>query len=152
MSKQVHYAVLIGIVLVCAIVSALTVHRLLTLSGLGVRDLSSQIASRSQKGNEASLTAPPSVYLTKDASGVYILPTINPTYPLQLGPHTVGGVTACERLYNLGNCLKDRKSPLSSELRTPEASSGAGLETVCSGILNDLAYLRPQTAQIGCVW
>ena len=152
MPKFMHRAVLVSIVLICAIVSALTVHTLLTLTGFGVRDQSSRSAAQDQAGSRTTLTPSPQVYLTKDASGVYTLPTINPTYPLQLGSHTVGGVTACERLYNLGNCLKDKKSPLLSKLRTPEASAGAGLESVCGGILNDLAYLRPQTAQIDCVW
>ncbi len=149
MSKPVHYAVLVAIVLICASLSAFTVHKILTISGMGVNN---QNLSRAQEGGNTNPSTAPVEYLKKDRNGVYILPTINPTYPLQLGPHTVGGVTACERLHNLSNCLRDKKSPLVNELRTPEASPGAGLETVCSSILNDLAQLRPQTAQIGCVW
>jgi hypothetical protein len=92
------------------------------------------------------------IVVPKDQYGVYLLPTVDPTYPLRLGAQTVGGITACERLYNLRACLQKNKSPLISRLRTPEATAGAGLETVCGSVLNDIADIRPATTTIGCIW
>jgi hypothetical protein len=147
MSKQYHYVILGCIVIMCAAVSAFTVHRILTGTVMRNNDAVSSLLEPEQ-----SLTPSIEVHFPKDQYGVYLLPTVDPTYPLRLGAQTVGGITACERLYNLRACLQKNKSPLISRLRTPEATAGAGLETVCGSVLNDIADIRPATTTIGCIW
>ncbi|MBP6994306.1 hypothetical protein KBB12_03625 [Candidatus Woesebacteria bacterium] len=149
MSKFKHYLLLGTIVVICAALSAFTVRRILTNS-----DTQTNIGVESAIGSAPStkLTPTIAIYLPKNADGVYILPTANPTNPLELGANTVGGATACERLNNLKICLEKKQSSLAGRLRSPEATPSAGLNTVCGDILNELADIRPETVEIGCIW
>jgi hypothetical protein len=132
----------------CAAVSAFTVHRI--LKGSLMRN--NEVTSTSLLGPQPSTMPTVVVHFPKDQYGVYILPTVDSTYPLRPGANTIGGVTACERLNNLKSCLQEKKSPLVSRLRPPEATAGAGLESACGDILDDLADLRPASTTLGCIW
>jgi len=147
--KPLHYAVLVTIVVVCAAVSAFTVHRILVGSLVKTNTL---IRSNKKKLPQRMVLPTTQMNFPQSSDGIYILPTADPTYPLRLGPNTVGGVTACERLNNLKTCLQKKNSSLAAQLRSPEATPGAGLNAVCGNLLNDLADLRPQTVEIGCIW
>ena len=149
MSKPTHYIILGCIVVACAALSAYTVHTILTGSVIKSNDLTGSQREQQSKSNATPTIA---IFLPKNADGVYILPTANPTNPLELGANTVGGATACERLNNLKRCLQNKNSSLAAQLRSPEATAGAGLNTVCGNMLNELADLRPQTVEIGCIW
>jgi hypothetical protein len=148
-TKPLHYAVLVTIVVACAAVSAFTVHSILVGSLVKTDTL-----VRSGDTEAPQKTVPPTNQMNfpQGPNGIYILPTADPTYPLRLGPNTVGGVTACERLNNLKICLQKKNSSLAAQLRSPEATPGAGLNAVCGNLLNGLADLRPQTVEIGCIW
>ncbi len=149
MTKPVHYIILGIIVVACAALSAYTVHRILIGS---VINTSTSTKTGEQRSTKSGATPTIAIFFPKSAEGVYILPTANPTNPLELGANTVGGATACERLNNLKICLQKKNSSLISRLKSPEATSGAGLNEVCGSILNELADLRPQTVEIGCIW
>lgn len=148
MSKPLHYLLLVGIVVVCAVVSAFTVHKLLTSS----RTAQENSVVNKPQPRKTFLSPDVTVTLPKDASGVYVLPSTDPRRPLQLGPNTVGGSTACERLTNLALCLKVAESPFVSRAKMPEASSGATLEEACGSVLVGLDDLREETAELGCIW
>ncbi len=145
--RKVHTSPVIFI----AIASVAFVVTFMILRGV----MPSRVNQRGQSNSEAVTgTSQPSatVSFAQTAEGVYILPTADPTYPLQLGPHTVGGVTACERLANLTSCLKERRSDLVKEITEPHASASASIETSCSLILNDLSHIRPQSVSDGCIF
>jgi len=128
------------------IVRLLLTHSLVPLLAPGVKP---HIAVREEALNE-SLT--PTISLSKDSSGVYVLPTADPLNPLALGPETVGGVTACERLFNLKQCLIRKNSTLEARLVTPVASASAGLNDACGLILNEASDIRPASFELGCIW
>jgi hypothetical protein len=148
-TTPIHYAVLVTIVVACAVVSAFTVHSILVGSLMKTDKLVSSDSTR-----QSQRTVSPTIQMNfpQGPDGTYILPTADPTYPLRLGPNTVGGVTACERLNNLKICLQEQNSSLAAQLRSPEATAGAGLDAVCGNILNEIADLRPQSVEIGCIW
>ncbi len=148
-TKPLHYAVLVTIVAACAAVSAFTVHSILVGSLVKTNTL---VRSDGIKPSQRTVSPATQINFPQGPDGTYILPTADPTYPLRLGPNTVGGVTACERLDNLKTCLQEKNSSLAAQLRSPEATPGAGLNAVCGDLLNDLADLRPQTVEIGCIW
>lgn len=148
-SKLLHYLILILIVVACAALSAYTVRTILTGSITKSNDLT---RLEKEKQSMSHVTPTIAIFLPKSADGVYILPTVNPTHPLELGANTVGGSTACERLNNLKICLEQKQSSLAGRLRSPEATPSAGLNTVCGDILNELADLRPETVKVGCIW
>ena len=149
MSKLKHYVLLGTIVVVCAALSAFTVRGILTNSDA---QNNAGVESKMTDALNTQVTPTIAVYLPKNADGVYILPTVNPIHPLELGANTVGGSTACERLNNLKICLEQKQSSLAGRLRSPEATPSAGLNIVCGDILNELADLRPETVKVGCIW
>lgn len=144
--KAIHYSLLALIVIFTAAISAFMLHGVLIRMYIVVPSRDQLRKQNQNVTNNKETTFP------VDANGTYILPTVNPTFPLQPGYGSVGGITACARLYNLRSCLSDKKSSLVSQITIPIASSGAGLETICGSILNDLAPLRSQTVEIGCIW
>lgn len=151
MTNTRHYLVLGIIVVVCAGFTALVVHWMLTNSDWFHRLSPAQL--KTQSIPQGTIPTPViSISLAQDASGQYILPTSDPRNPLALGPQTVGGHTACERLDNLKLCLQEKQSTLAALLTSPIASPSAGLNDACGVILNAVADMRPATYALGCIW
>lgn len=144
MSRSSHLPVLLLIVCIVAAFSALVMYRLIAPSD---RPL-----TKDNIPNEKESSPVPTVAFQKTPDGVYIIPTADPTYPLRLGPGTVGGANACERLANLRTCLAQKASPLLSRISSPQASTSANLESVCGKMLNDLAQIRPESVSVGCIF
>ena len=119
-TKPLHYAVLVTIVVACAVVSAFTVHSILVGSLVKTDTL---VRSDGTKPSQRIVSPTTQMNFPQGPEGIYILPTADPTYPLRLGPNTVGGVTACERLNNLKICLQEKNSSLAAQLRSPESLS-----------------------------
>lgn len=147
MFKTVHFIPLLCLVICSAALTAFVVH------AIAIRFISfpQDQSLYNGQGNSQKSTGKDSLF-PKDGYGVYILPTVNPTFPLEPGAGAVGGVTGCARLDNLRTCLDEKGSALASEISTPHATVEAGLEQVCSDILNKLASKRLASIEAGCIW
>ena len=144
--KAVHFSLLVIIVIATAAISAFTLHTVLMRLFWSEKETKKTAALQENRPGKEESPFP------KDKNGVYILPTPHDMFPLMPGEGSVGGVTACGRLFNLRACLTEKKSPLASQVINPVASAGAGLEDICGKALDELAPLRPQTVEIGCIW
>jgi hypothetical protein len=79
---------------------------------------------------------------------------IDPDSPITIPKGTVGGVTACERLYNLKQCLQEKNKDLVPAIAKAEknATNSATIEDGCGETLIVLNDLREQSIKSGCVW
>lgn len=113
MLKSHHAIAFTIIVVVTAAVSAFAVHSILS------RLLPTTPFEPRKQNSSQSIFDAPSASLPKDQFGTYILPTVDPTYPIRPGSGTVEGNSGCERLDNLRSCLLSHSSSLVSLVNPP---------------------------------
>lgn len=78
--------------------------------------------------------------------------TVDPEFPIAIPSGTIGGKTACERLYNLRSCLADKDVETHKFALETESSIGETVEDKCGDTLSTLSSIRDKSIELGCVW
>ncbi|MFO0703130.1 MAG: hypothetical protein U0525_00180 [Patescibacteria group bacterium] len=77
---------------------------------------------------------------------------VDPENPVALPKGTVGGMTACERIDNLIDCLGMKNKNLQQLVKDEIASKGATIEETCGNKMNAIMKYRMESIKSECVF
>lgn len=77
---------------------------------------------------------------------------VDPEAPIALPSGTVGGVTACERIDKIINCLAAKNKKLESLVEDVIATKGATIEETCGNRMSGIMKYRLESIKSGCIF